>query len=173
MKAREIMTPNPAWCAPWDPVTRAVTVMAENDCGCVPIVDPANHRIAGLLTDRDVALRVIGERLDPVETIVADVMSRGIVCCSADHDLESIEEIMRSHHVRRVPIVDRSGRLVGIITLADLAIRIFGQRSLLDAEGLALTLERLSEPATSPKELGRVSDCTVVSYKNRGMRIAL
>ncbi|HEX6939579.1 MAG TPA: CBS domain-containing protein [Longimicrobiales bacterium] len=147
MKAREIMTASPSCCRPHDPVTRAASLMAQGHWGCLPVVEPGSDRILGLLTDRDIALRVVARSLDPRTIEVEAVMSRGIVCCLADDDIEDVEECMRSHRVRRIPIVDAQGRVVGIISQADLAIRAYRERHALDAEDIARTVEALSEPS--------------------------
>lgn len=173
MKAREIMTADPALCGPWDPVTHAVDLMITHDCGSIPVVDPEHGRIIGIVTDRDITLRVVGGRLDPKSTAVGTVMSQGVVCCRADHDIDEVEQIMRSHRVRRVPVVDRFGRVVGIIAQADLAVRVFSQRSLLDTDSLARTLEHLSEPAPERPSLKIPSNYVTAVYRARGMRLAL
>ena len=157
MKARDIMTADPSCCHPQDPVTRAATLMAEGDWGCLPVVEPGTDRIIGILTDRDIALRVVAAALDPSTTDVESVMSRGIVCCLPDDDIEDVEQYMRSHRVRRIPVVDARGRVIGIISQADLAIRAFRDRHALDAEDIARTLEALSEPSPLSQS-ARVSD---------------
>ncbi|HEX7118756.1 MAG TPA: CBS domain-containing protein [Longimicrobiales bacterium] len=142
------MTANPSCCHPHDPITRAAALMADGHWGCLPVVEPGSDRILGIITDRDIALRVVGQARDPHALGVDDVMSRGIVCCLADDDIEDVDQCMRSHRVRRVPVVDSRGRVIGIISQADLAIRAFRERHALDAEDIARTLEALSEPST-------------------------
>lgn len=173
MKARDIMTADPATCAPWDPVARAVEIMAVHDCGSVPVIDPDHGRIVGILTDRDITLRLVRQRLDPDTTPVARVMSRGVVCCLIDHDIEDIEQIMRTHQVRRIPVVNSVGHVIGVIAQADLARRISAAAALVEAESLARTLERISEPTRPAESDVRVSDCPVVFYRSQGMRLAL
>ncbi len=151
MKAREIMTADPSCCHPHDPVTRAATLMAEFNCGCLPVVEPGTDRIVGILTDRDIALRVVAPARDASRTSIEAVMSRGVVCCHPDDDIEDVEQHMRSHRVRRIPVVDARGRVIGIISQADLAIRAYRERHALDAEDIARTLEALSEPGPRPK----------------------
>ncbi len=121
--------------------------MASGHWGCLPVVETGTDRILGVITDRDIALRVVGQDRDARSIRVADVMSRGIVCCFPEDDIEDVEQRMRSHRVRRIPVVDTRGRVVGIISQADLAIRALRERSVLDAEDLARTLEAISEPS--------------------------
>lgn len=151
MKARDIMTANPSCCHPHDPVCSAAALMADGNWGCLPVVEPGTERIIGILTDRDIALRVVATARDPRTIDVEEVMSRGIVCCHADDDIEDVEQCMRSHRVRRVPVVDALGRVIGIISQADLAIRAFRERHAIDAEDIARTLEALSEPVPCPR----------------------
>jgi CBS domain-containing protein len=120
MKAREIMTSNPACCTPADSVRRATELMAERDCGSLPVVsDMDSMRVVGVVTDRDVALRAVSCGCGP-ETRVADVMSSSPSCCGPDDDLSAVERIMADNQVRRVPVVE-DGRCVGMIAQADLA----------------------------------------------------
>ncbi|HEX7051030.1 MAG TPA: CBS domain-containing protein [Longimicrobiales bacterium] len=146
------MTPNPVCCGPLDTVVRAAAIMDGLHCGCVPVVDPCTRRILGMLTDRDLALRVVAQGLAPAHVRVETVMSRGIICGRPDDDIEEIGERMRTHRVRRIPIVDADGRVVGIIAQADLAVRAMRERYAADAEEVARTLETISLP-TLPERL--------------------
>jgi CBS domain-containing protein len=146
MKARDIMTVEPVCCTPEDSVTRAAEIMAHGHWGCLPVVDARSRRIVGILTDRDLALRVVAQGRPPANIRVGEVMSRGVVCCRADEDLEDIEQYMRSHRVRRIPVVDARARVIGIISQADLALRALRPRRALDADALARTVEAISEP---------------------------
>jgi CBS domain-containing protein len=121
MKARELMTSNPACCTPQDSVQRAAELMAQNDCGAIPVVaDMDSHRLVGVVTDRDVTLRATSCGCGP-DTPVADVMSSNPRCCGPDDELSAVERVMADAQVRRVPIVDDGGCCVGMIAQADLA----------------------------------------------------
>lgn len=143
MKAREIMTQDPACCTANDTLQYAATLMAEHDCGCIPVVDDLQSRtIVGTITDRDIACRCTAKGKGPQST-VQEAMTADPSCCRPDDDLKSVERLMESRQVRRVPIVDEAGRCVGIIAQADLA----------RAEGSGVTdrevghlVERVSEP---------------------------
>jgi CBS domain-containing protein len=121
MKVREIMTAEPACCTPSDSVRHAAGLMAQHDCGSIPVVsDMESHRLVGVVTDRDVAVRAVACGLGP-ETQVSDVMSSSPHCCGPDDELAAVERLMAERQVRRVPIVDEAGCCVGMVAQADLA----------------------------------------------------
>lgn len=143
MRAREIMTSNPACCTPADTVQEAARQMIVSDCGCLPVVDDlGTGRIVGVVTDRDLACRCLGEG-GGAETRISDVMSPSPSWCSADADVREVERLMADRQVRRVPIVDDQGCCVGMIAQADLAR---DERDFDDHE-VRMTIERISEPS--------------------------
>lgn len=144
MQAKEIMSPEPQCCTPDDTLRDAARMMADNDCGCLPVVeDTAGKRVIGVLTDRDIAVRGVARGKTP-DSKVNDVMSPAPACCSAEDDVEVVEQIMVEKQVRRVPIVDGDGRVVGIIAQADLAR---DNRAASDRE-VGRLVEKISEPTT-------------------------
>lgn len=121
MKAQEIMTANPACCAPEDTVQEAARLMQQHDCGCLPVVEnTGTKRLLGVVTDRDLAVRGLAAGKGP-EAPVSDVMSREPSCCTPDDDVETVSRIMTERQVRRVPVIDHAGCCVGMIAQADLA----------------------------------------------------
>ena len=144
MQARELMTENPSCCTPDDTVQHAAKLMAEHDCGCIPVVeDQQSKRIIGTITDRDIACRCMAEARG-ADTPVGDVMSANPSCCSADDDVRDVERIMADRQVRRVPVVDGSGCCIGIIAQADLARA--EDRGVSESE-VGRVVERVSEPS--------------------------
>jgi len=125
MKAtcHDVMTAKPVCCAPNDPVQRAAQIMKELNVGAVPVCD-AEKKLAGIVTDRDLTLRILAERRDPKTTLIGDVMTREIFTCRPEDKIDRVYEIMEHQQVRRVPIVDPRDGLVGIIAQADLATRL-------------------------------------------------
>jgi CBS domain-containing protein len=120
MKARDIMTANPRTVTPDDTVTRAAEIMREADVGVVPVVeDTGSMRLAGLVTDRDIAVRIVAEGRDNKAT-VREIMSSGLATVRPDDDLNRVTELMKTEQVRRIPVCD-GDRLVGIIAQADVA----------------------------------------------------
>ncbi len=122
-KITEVMTPIPQCCTPDDSVIEVARVMEQHDVGIVPIVESQDtRRVLGVLTDRDIVLRVVAEGRDPNEVIsVGDVMTNEIVSVSPDADVLHAEELMKEHQLRRMLVVDENGSLVGIVSMADLA----------------------------------------------------
>jgi CBS domain-containing protein len=146
MQAKEIMSANPQCCTPDDTLRDAARMMADTDCGCLPVIDnKAGKRVIGVLTDRDIAIRGVARGKTP-DSKVNDVMSPAPACCSADDDVEVVEQIMVEKQVRRVPVVDAGGRIVGMIAQADLAR---DNRAASDRE-VGRIVEKISEP-NAPK----------------------
>ena len=114
------MTANPRCVTTADSITRAAEIMRDTDVGIVPVVeDSGSMRLAGVVTDRDIAIRIVAEgRGNDVN--VREVMSSGLATVRPDDDLDRVTELMKSEQVRRIPVVD-GDRLVGIIAQADVA----------------------------------------------------
>jgi CBS domain-containing protein len=125
MKCSEIMTKDPSCCLPTDTVFEAAQIMKSEDVGPIPIIsDKQMKKLKGIVTDRDLALKVVAEGLDPKNTTVEEVMTTGVATCSPDDNAHEVLELMEQHQVRRIPIVDDNDRLVGIISQADIATRL-------------------------------------------------
>jgi CBS domain-containing protein len=125
MNAADVMTLDPFVVTPRDPVWLAAEVMRDRDVGFVPVVfDRGSRRLAGVITDRDVAIRHVADAQHPTDCTVADHMSvEGLVTVGPDVAVGRVVEAMERHQVRRV-VVTRMGRVVGVITQADLATRV-------------------------------------------------
>jgi CBS domain-containing protein len=140
MRAREIMTQEPACCTPDTPAEAAARLMRDNDCGVIPVVDGEDTKtLVGVVTDRDIALRGIGEGLGP-EVPVSELMTPTPQSCSPEDDVHDVEQVMMRKQIRRVPIIDAAGHLVGIIAQADLA------RKLGNDQEVGELVEHISEP---------------------------
>jgi CBS domain-containing protein len=121
MKVHQIMTRQVACCGPEDSLHHAAHLMWENDCGAIPVIDH-DRRVLGMVTDRDACMAAYTQGL-PLEAIrVAPVMSRELVCCRPEHDVADVELRMSERQVRRVPVVDAKGVLVGILSINDLSL---------------------------------------------------
>jgi CBS domain-containing protein len=124
-KCSDVMTTNPVYCLPGDPVTRVAQLMKSTDIGSVPIVDDEqSKRLVGIVTDRDLAVKMVAEGRDARTSRADEVMSRGVVTCRAEDDLEKALDAMSGNQLRRLPVVDDNGRIVGIIAQADVATRV-------------------------------------------------
>ena len=116
---REAMTSNPSSVEPTAPVAEAARLMREEDIGPLPIVE--GDRLVGILTDRDIVLRVVAEGRDPQSTTVGEIASRDLVTIDPQQELDEALRLMAQHQVRRLPVVEEDGRLVGILAQADVA----------------------------------------------------
>lgn len=119
-KIADVMTQRPRAVTAQMTVREAARLMDEEDVGSLPVVDEGG-RLIGIVTDRDVAVRVVGRGLDSDTTVVDDVASRHIVALTPDHELDDALELMAQEQVRRVPIVIRENQLVGMLAQADVA----------------------------------------------------
>jgi CBS domain-containing protein len=119
MRISEIMTTDPELIDPNASIRDAARRMKNEDIGALPIGE--NDRLVGMVTDRDIAVRAVAEDRDPSSTTVRDVMSEKIYYCFEDDDIEDAARCMAENQVRRLPILNRDKRLVGIVSLADIA----------------------------------------------------
>jgi CBS domain-containing protein len=118
MRVEDVMTPAPRTVASSASVVEAARLMRDEDVGALPVAD--DGQVVGVVTDRDLVVRVLAEGADPESTRVADVTSGGTVTVTPDQDLEEALRLMASHQVRRLPVVE-GDRLVGILAQADVA----------------------------------------------------
>lgn len=147
MKAKDLMTAEPARCSPSDTLDHACRWMWERDCGAVPVVDDENH-LVGMLTDRD-ATMAAWSRGTPMRSIAVDsVMNRDVVWCRIDDDASDIHDMMRKRRVRRVPVLDDERKVIGIVSMNDLvlgAARSRGKAQALAFEDVGRTLASVCE----------------------------
>ena len=124
-KCNEVMTENPVCCLPTDLVSKAAELMKSKDIGPVPIIENEQTRkLVGIVTDRDLALKIVAEGRDPKSTNTEAVMTRKVVTCLADDDLQKALDAMSGHKLRRIPVVDNNNAILGIIAQADVATRV-------------------------------------------------
>ena len=144
MRARDIMTAHPAHVTPGDPIGTAAALMREHDVGIIPVVD--NHvtlRLVGVVTDRDIVVRCVAHHHDLGCSVRDHMTAHSVRAVYPDESLDEVLATMERARIRRVPVVDDDGRLVGIIAQADLATKA-GARRRLDVERM---LEHVSVPA--------------------------
>jgi CBS domain-containing protein len=115
---RDVMTANPTSCEPSTTIVEAAKVMAQEDVGPVPIVE--GGRVVGLVTDRDLVVRVLAEGRDPNSTTIGEIASADLVTVEPDTNLDEALTLMGQNQVRRLPVVE-GGQLVGIVAQADVA----------------------------------------------------
>lgn len=117
--ARDVMTPDPACCSPDSTLEKIATLMIANDCGEIPVIDRAGRPI-GVVTDRDIVCRVVAEGRDPATVTAESMMSTPVVVVYDDAELDDVLDMMETHQIRRVPVIDAEGCCSGIIAQADL-----------------------------------------------------
>jgi CBS domain-containing protein len=137
MKIQEVMSGNVRVADPDQPIHDAARMMVQLDCGAIPVGE--NDRLVGMITDRDIALRAVASGKGP-DTLVRDVMSKELFYCFEDQQLDEIAANMADIRVRRLPVLDRNKRLVGIVSLGDIALA--DQRG----SAAAMALSGISEP---------------------------
>ena len=122
MKAHEIMTSNPEVVTPQDPISRAAQIMRDKDVGLVPVVrDRAGMMLEGVITDRDVAVRHVADRHTQDCNVASHMSRENISAVVESDDVQTVMATMERAEVRRVPVTDKSGKLLGIIAQADIA----------------------------------------------------
>jgi CBS domain-containing protein len=119
MQIREVMTTHVVLADPGMMLSEAAALMRDGDFGLLPVGQ--NDCLIGTITDRDIAIRAVAEGKDPTATPVREAMSEGIRYCFDDQTVEEAAQLMSDAQIRRLPIVNRDKRLVGIVALADLA----------------------------------------------------
>jgi CBS domain-containing protein len=121
----DVMTKNPVAALSGDTVANVAQLMKERDIGPVPIVeDKISKKLIGIVTDRDLAIKVVAAGRDPNTTFVRDVMTKDVITCREDDEIESTLNAMSRHQLRRILVVNENDMLVGIIAQADIATRM-------------------------------------------------
>jgi CBS-domain-containing membrane protein len=149
MKVRDLMTTRVYSCRPGDTLRQAAQLMWEHDCGCVPVVGDSGE-VLGIITDRDgfIAAYVRGQPLDQIA--VRTAMAHKVLVCREDDAIDTAERILRDGQVRRLPVIDAAGHLVGILSLNDLAQRAtpssWGDGDGLSGDAIALTVAAIGRP---------------------------
>jgi CBS domain-containing protein len=136
MKIRDVMSRDLEVARPEDTLQSVAERMASADIGSLPVEDGGS--LVGMITDRDIVIRAVAKGLDG-KTTVSQVMTREAVCCQVDDDLIEVSDKMANAQIRRLPVLDESRKLVGIVALGDLALQDKDKR-------IGETLEQISEP---------------------------
>jgi CBS domain-containing protein len=124
-KCNEVMTKDAICCLPTDSTAKAAQLMKDENIGSLPVIDnEQSQTLVGIVTDRDLTLAIVAEGLDAKATKVAAVMTREVITCLTDDDLQKALDAMTEHQLRRIPVVDHDHRVVGIIAQADVATRL-------------------------------------------------
>jgi CBS domain-containing protein len=143
---REVMTTNVTTLLPSATVQDAAHQMKALNVGSIPICE--GHQLLGMLTDRDIVVRVIAERHNPETQQVQDVMTPQVDYCYEDQDVEEAAQVMQDRQVRRLPIINRDNQLVGIVSLGDLAVKANEEKTMAQQ-----ALEQISLPAEPRRQV--------------------
>jgi len=138
MRVFDVMTPSVELIHPDSTIQDAALKMAESDLGLLPVAE--NGQLVGMVTDRDIVVRGIAQELSPGETTVREVMTERIRYCFDDESADDAAAVMGQLKIRRMPVVDRERRLVGMVSIADIARKH-------DAAKAGVALEEVCEPA--------------------------
>lgn len=138
MKIREIMTPDAQCIQPDETLVDAASLMRQLDVGVLPVCEDGS--IVGMLTDRDIAIRAVAEARDPCRTLVREIMSSHTISVYEDDTVEEAVRVMEENQIRRAPVLNHAQKLVGIVSLGDIAV---DASSALSGE----VLKHVSQPA--------------------------
>jgi predicted transcriptional regulator len=129
MRIEDLMCRDVYHCRPEDSLESAARLMWEHDCGCAPVcTGNGEQRVVGMITDRDIAMCALFQGKPLGEISVQEAMSHGVSACHVEDEPDKVEQLMSERQIRRIPIISAEGRLLGIVSLADL-VREAGPRS--------------------------------------------
>ena len=149
MRVKDVMTSDVNTCQPTDNLAGLANLMWRGDCGAIPVVDAARHPV-GIITDRDAFIALATRYRVPGEIAVKDVMTEEPATCHPDDDVRLALRTMAERQVRRLPVVDGTGALAGMLSLSDLAACSTARPSAIDAE-IAQTLQAISRSHRVPQ----------------------
>jgi CBS domain-containing protein len=148
MKVHEILTKNPVCCWPSSSTLSAALLMQETGTGIVPVIqDPFTPILVGVVTDRDLCLHVVAAGRDPSSTWIDACMTRDPVCCTEQDDVSRALDLMKTHQIRRLPVVNEKHEVVGMVSLSDLV-----RKAGIEASVIAATLQSICVPAHGTKQ---------------------
>ena len=122
MKVKEVMHTGVTWVAPDATVAEVAKKMRDEDIGAIPVGE--NDRLIGMVTDRDITCRSTAEGADPNDLTVRDVMSKGVVFCRDDEDVDDALHIMENKKIRRLPVLNEAKRMVGMLSIGDISGKV-------------------------------------------------
>ena len=141
MKAKDIMTKDPSVVTPDTPIRDAAKMMQREDVGMLPVVDASNSKhLVGVVTDRDITIRHVAEGHASPDCPVREAMTDRLVTSRPDDDVDDVMELMGREKIRRIPVVDERGAIVGVVAQADIV------REARDDKKAERTVEKISEP---------------------------
>jgi CBS domain-containing protein len=147
MKVKELMTSDVKSCGPDTNLATAAKIMWEEDCGAIPVTDERG-KVIGVITDRDICIAAATRARTEGDITVQDVISKSVFSCTPSDDIRSALETMKTRQVRRLPVVDQSGRLAGILSIHDIALQSrMSKGNDLPADAVLDTFVAIASPA--------------------------
>lgn len=151
MRVKELLKRRVESCTALTSLDVVARTMWEGECGAVPVVD-AEGRAVGIVTDRDIAMAMAAKNRSSSHILVRELLGGDLVSCGAEDEVAEAIKKMRAHRVRRLPVVDPEGRLVGLLSLRDLAAAADGTGSGVSYQDLAMTLKEVCASRYKPGE---------------------
>jgi CBS domain-containing protein len=149
MNVQSLMTKNPKCCRAEESLRTAAYLMWECDIGSIPVVDQ-DHRVVGMITDRDICMAGYFQDRPLSDIQVRQAMASQIVACRPEDDVKTAERLMRDNQIRRLPIIDREGHLMGVVSVNDLARKAASDRHLSSPQvgetGVVATMAAIASP---------------------------
>jgi CBS domain-containing protein len=153
MKVKDVMTKEVKTCAPETDLAAAAMSMWMRDCGVLPVVD-GRGQVVGMITDRDICIATGCRRRDPATILVSEVMTQQVYSCSPQNDVSEALQIMRQKQVRRLPVIDFAGKLCGVLSMNDVALKVQPDAKAPEpgAQDIHATLKSICAHRTGPEE---------------------
>jgi CBS domain-containing protein len=124
MKVKELMSKDPTCATPDMGLSKVAKLMADLNVGSIPVVENSmSKRVVGVITDRDIATRAVAKEMNPVNMKVSEIMSSPVITVKEDDDIKDVARIMEKNMIRRVPVIDETGKICGMVAQADIALK--------------------------------------------------
>jgi len=149
MKVKELMTTDVKRCSPETNLAAAARIMWEGDCGAVPVTDERD-RVVGVITDRDICIAAATRPRTEGEIPVKEVISRALYTCAPGDDVRAALETMKTRKIRRLPVVDPGGRLIGIVSIHDIAVQPRSRHADVSADSVLDAFVVITAPTQVP-----------------------
>lgn len=149
MKVKDLMTTDVKRCSPETNLAAAAKIMWEGDCGAVPVTDERDH-VIGVITDRDICIAAATRPRTEGEIPARDVISKAVYTCAPGDDVRAALETMKARKVRRLPVVEQGGRLVGIVSIHDIALQSRNKGSDVSPDSVLDAFIAITAPAQVP-----------------------
>ena len=149
MKVKDLMTTDVKRCSPETNLAEAARIMWDGDCGAVPVTDERDH-VVGVITDRDICIAAATRPRTEGEIPVKEVISKALFTCAPGDDVRAALETMKARKVRRLPVVEQGGRLVGIVSIHDIAIQSRSRGADVSPDSVLDAFIAITAPAETP-----------------------